>query len=158
MFGSSYVLAALVFVVCVCGAGYAGWHERDKLAVAETQRVVAEAAQKAAEAKQQNAEVSQKVVTVYKDRIVKIREVPPEVQHEVQVIRDSGCVVSREWVRLHNDAAGSEAPTTAGVDDSAACADAIEAVRANYKAARENAAQLEALQEWAKGVSSTSAP
>jgi hypothetical protein len=155
MIGGSYVVAALVFVLAICGAGFTGWHERGKRADAEMASVVAQAAQKVAEAKQQNAEVSQKVVTVYKDRIVKIREVTPEVQHDVQVIRDSGCTLPAEFVRIYNDSAGYETPTPAGVDGplGITCADAVEIARANNKEAREREAKLSALQSWAEGVS-----
>jgi hypothetical protein len=151
--GYSYVLAAFLLVVAVGGAFFGGYHERGKRADAEIAAIHADAEKKVAQARQQNAEVSQKVVTVYKDRIVRIREIPPEVQHEVQVIRESGCRLPSEFLRLHNDAAGSEVKPPIGADDTASCADAIETIRANLIASRENAEQLTALQEWAKGVS-----
>lgn len=152
----TYVVAALVFILALGASAYGGWHNRDLRAVAEKRADQAEAAQKVAEAKQQNAEVSQKVVTVYKDRIVKIREVPPEVQHDVQVIHDSKCVLPPEWVRLHDHPFRGESATPADTDgaaDSVTCVEAIETVRANYIRAQDNAAKLEALQDWAKGVS-----
>jgi hypothetical protein len=153
--GGSYVVAALVFVLALAGAAYEGWHQRDRLAVAEIGSIRSEAETKVAKAEKLAAETSERVVIRYKDRIQTIRVVEPEVAHEVQVIRDSKCVLPREWVRLHDAGAGvpSQAPGSA---DAAAseidCATAIETVRENYTRAAENSAQLEALQEWVKGV------
>jgi hypothetical protein len=155
MIGGQYVLAAFLLVVAVGGAFVGGYHERGKRADAEIAAIHADAEKKVAQARQQNAEVSQKVVTVYKDRIVRIREVPPEVQHDVQVIRESDCKLPAAWVRLHDDATGSEVDPAARIDGEATipCAAAIEIVRENYTRSRENSEQLAALQEWAKGVS-----
>lgn len=147
------MVAALVFVLALCGAGFTGWHERGKRADAEMEAARADAAQKVAEAKEQNAEVSLKVVTVYKDKIVKIREVTPEVQHDIQVIRESDCKLPSMFLRLYNDAAGSQVNPPIGPDDTAACSDAIATLRSNLFASRENAEQLKALQAWAEGVS-----
>lgn len=152
----TYVVAALVFVLALAGAGYQGWHQRDRLAVSELNSIKAEAAAQVAKAEKRAAETSERVVIRYKDRVQVIREVPPEVEHEVQVIRNSKCVLPAEWVRLHDAGAGvpSQAPgTTDGEAATVDCATAIETVRENYTRARENAAQLEALQDWAKGVS-----
>jgi hypothetical protein len=152
MIGGPYVLAALLFVVAIAGAGYEGWHQRGKQADAEKAAILAEAAQKVAEAKQQNAEVSQKVVIQYRDRIKVVREVSPDVQHDVQVIKSSDCKLPPEFLRLYNESTGSESQPAIGADDSAACADAIATLRENNQRARENAEQMKALQAWAEGV------
>ena len=153
---TTYVVAALVFVLALAGAGYEGWHQRDRLALAEIGAIKSELEAKVAKAEKLAAETSERVVIRYKDRVQVIREVPPEVEHEVQVIRDSKCVLPAEWVRLHNAGAGVPSQTPGTTDGEAAtvdCATAIEVVRENYARSRENAAQLEALQDWAKGVS-----
>lgn len=152
MIGGQYVLAALLFVVAVGGAGYEGWHQRGKQADAEIRAIQAQAEKEVAQAKQQNAEVSQKVVIQYRDRIKVVREVSPDVQHDVQVIRESGCRLPPEFLRLYNESAGSENQPAIGADDSAACADAIATLRENNLRSRENAEQLKALQAWAEGV------
>lgn len=149
------MVAALVFVCSVVGAGLYGYHERGKRADAEIAALKSEADKAVAQAREQAAKVSEKVVIQYRDRVVKIRETPPEVAHEVQIIRDSDCRLPREWVRLHDAAASGEDPAPGGIDETPAnvdCAGAIEVVRENYLRSRENAEQLKALQAWAEGV------
>ena len=156
MIGGTYVVAALVFVLAICGAGFTGWHERGKQADAEISAIKSGLEAKVAQAQKLAAETSERVVIRYKDRVQIIHETAPEVEHDVQVIRQSDCTLPAEFVRLHNAGAGVPSETPAGADDASqtiSCADAIETIRANYEAARANAAQLEALQEWAKGVS-----
>jgi hypothetical protein len=149
------VVAALVFVLALCGAGYTGWHQRAKLADAEISAIRSELETKVAKAEKLAAETSERVVIRYKDRIQTIRVVEPEVQHDVQVIAASDCKLPSSFVRLHDAGAGVPSQTPAGADDPAAipCSVAIETIRENYKAARENAEQLEALQAWVAGVS-----
>ena len=152
----TYVVAALVFVLALAGAGWEGWHQRGRLAEAEIASIRSEAETKVAQAEKRAAETSERVVIRYKDRIQVIRETAPEVAHDVQIIRDSKCVLPAEWVRLHDAGAGVPSQASAGVDDASQtidCATAIETVRRNYAAARENAAQLDALQAWVSGVS-----
>lgn len=151
--GVPYVVAALVFVLSCVGSYALGWKHRGKQAEAEIAAIHADLGEKLAKAQEKAAEVRERVVIQYRDRIQVIREVPPEVTHEIQVIRDSGCVVPAQWVRLHDAGAGVVPEAAAGADEPASCADAIEAIRANYTSARENAAQLEALQAWAAGIS-----
>ena len=156
MIGGTYVVAALVFVLAICGAGFTGWHERGKQADAEISAIKSGLEAKVAQAQKLAAETSERVVIRYKDRVQVIHETAPEVEHDVQVIRKSDCTLPAEFVRLHNAGAGVPSETPAGADDAAqtvTCATAIETIRSNYEAARANAAQLEALQEWAKGVS-----
>ena len=156
MIGGTYVVAALVFVLAICGAGFTGWHERGKQADAEISAIKSGLEAKVAQAQKLAAETSERVVIRYKDRVQIIHETAPEVEHDVQVIRQSDCTLPAEFVRLHNAGAGVPGETPVGADDASqtvSCADAIETIRANYEAARANAAQLEALQEWAKGVS-----
>ena len=154
--GGSYVLAALVFVLAVAGAGITGWHERGKQADAELAAIKAEAQTKVAQAQKLAAETSERVVIRYQDRVKVIREVPQEVVHEIEVIRQSKCVLPAEWVRLHDAGAGIPSQAPGSADDPAqaiSCADAIETVRRNYEAARLNAEQLAALQDWIASVS-----
>lgn len=150
--GSAYVVAGLVFVLALAGAGFEGWHQRDRLAVAEIGAIRSQAEKEVADEKAKAAQVSEKVVIQYRDRIKVVRETVPEVVHDIQVIRDSDCRVPAEFVRVHNDAAGSPPEPAAGTDGTASCAEAIETIRANYQTAREQAEQLKALQDWVSGV------
>lgn len=157
MFGGSYVVAALVFVLAVAGAGIQGWHLRGKQADAEIAAIRSDLAAKVSAAEAKAAKVESRVVIQYRDKIIQVEKIGPEVAHEIQIVRDSGCVLPPEWVRLHDAGAGSDVQAPAGADaaaEGASCADAIETVRANYLAARENAEQLRALQAWAAGISS----
>ena len=152
----TYVVAALVFLASIIGAHEYGYHRASKVCDAQIQSIRADLETKVAQAQKLAAETSERVVIRYKDRVQIIHETAPEVAHDVQVIRQSDCTLPAEFVRLHNAGAGVPGETPAGADDAAqtiSCADAIETIRTNYEAARANAAQLEALQEWAKGVS-----
>lgn len=152
-----YALAA-AGIVALGALGYGKYQSvRADRAEAEFVAYKAQAEAESEKLKARAAEVRTVVVTEYKDRIVKIEKPEPvEVVREIAVIRNSPCKLPAAWVRLH-DAATSDGPETpAGTDDAAEvpCADAIEAVRENYKRSRANAAQLEALQKWAASVSS----
>ena len=154
--GGSYVVAALVFVLAICGAGFTGWHERGKQADAEISAIKSGLEAKVAQAQKLAAETSERVVIRYKDRVKIIHETAPEVEHDVQVIRQSDCTLPAEFVRLHNAGAGVPGEASSGTDDSAdsiGCAEAAEVIQQNYQACRVDQERLSALQEWAKGVS-----
>lgn len=155
MIGGPYALAAVAVLVAT-SLSFAGCeHQRAKAAKAELVAYKAEAAANSAKAEAKSAVVSEKVVVKYRDRIKEVRVVGPEVVREIEIIRESGCKLPREWVRLHDSATGQGPEAPGGADGSAevSCAAAIEAVRENYQRSRENAAQLEALQAWAASVS-----
>ena len=151
----TYVVAALVFLASIIGAHEYGYHRASKVCDAQIQSIRAELETKVAQAQKLAAETSERVVIRYKDRVQIIHETAPEVEHDVQVIRKSDFTLPAEFVRLHNAGAGVPSETPAGTDESTetvSCADAIETIRANYEASRENSAQLEALQEWARAL------
>jgi hypothetical protein len=153
---TKYAVIALVVIVALMGAAYSGWHQRDRLAVAEISAIKSDLETKVAQAQKLAAETSERVVIRYQDRVKVIREVPQEVVHEIEVIRQSKCVLPAEWVRLHDAGAGVSSQAPGAVDDAAEevdCATAIEVVRENYARSRENAEQLAALQEWISSVS-----
>ena len=140
------MVAALVFVLAICGAGFTGWHERGKQADAEISAIKSGLEAKVAQAQKLAAETSERVVIRYKDRVQVIHETAPEVEHDVQIIRQSDCTLPAEFVRLHNAGAGVPSETPAGADDAAqtiSCATAIEVIRENYQRSRENSAQLD---------------
>ena len=54
---TTYVVAALVFVLALAGAGYEGWHQRDRLALAEIGAIKSELEAKVAKAEKLGVEV-----------------------------------------------------------------------------------------------------
>jgi hypothetical protein len=130
---------------------------RADTAISELASYKAQAEAESEKLRAKAAEVRIEVVTKYVDRVKTIRVPEPvEVVREIQVIRDSGCVLPGEFRVLHDSAAkGSGAEAAPGANDRApvACDVAIEIIRENYRRHHENAAQLGALQEWAASVS-----
>lgn len=158
MIGSPYVLVA-VGVVVVGALGYGAFeHQRYLRSEANLVAYKAQAEAETQKLRAKAAEVRIEVVTKYVDRVKTIRVPEPvEVVREIEVIRNSGCVLPGEFRVLHDSATqGSGAKASAGTDVSPApvdCATAIEVIRENYKRSLENSAQLGALQEWAASVS-----
>jgi hypothetical protein len=153
----AYVVGAIVALAALIGAHEVGHARGLKVGRAELAAYQAQAEAESEKLRARAAKVETKVVIQYRDRVQKIR-VPEtvEVVREIEVIRQSGCVLPPEFRLLHDGATGSSSEATGGANDSAApvdCATAIEVIRENYRRARENAAQLEALQEWAESVS-----
>lgn len=154
----TYALAALG-LVAVVGFGYGKYQSvRADRTEAEFSAYKSQAEAESEKLRAKAAEVRVEVVTQYRDRVREIRVPEPvEVVREIQVLRDSGCVLPGAFRLLHDSAAtGASGEAPGGTDDAAeiSCAAAIEGVRENYKRSRENAAQLEALQKWAASVSS----
>lgn len=153
-----------VYVVAVVGIAFAGLgiyakvqHHRAESAIAGLAAYKAEAEAEAAKLREKAAKVETKVVIQYRDRVKEIRVPEPvEVVREIEIIRNSGCVLPGAFRSLHDRAAkGSRVEAPAGVNDPApvTCDVAAEIIKENYKRAEENAAQLKALQEWAASVS-----
>lgn len=153
-----YVLAGIGIVV-VGALGYGAFeHQRYLVAKADLVAYQAQAEAEAQKLRAKAAEVRIEVVTKYVDRVKTIRVPEPvEVVREIEVIRNSGCVLPGEFRVLHDSAAtGSGTKAATGANDAPApvdCATAIEVIRENYKRSRENAIQLESLQQWAASVS-----
>lgn len=128
-------------------------HERGKW-----ETVQAANALHAAQVGQKRAEVTTTVLTRYIDRVrtvrVKSETITKEVPIYVTKTDDSRCVVNNGFVRLHNAAAANELPgSTSGANESpasVALSTVAETVAENYGTCHENAAQLEALQEWVR--------
>lgn len=152
-----YVLAAIAVLV-MGSVGVAGCeHQRARAAVADLATYKAQSEAESAKLRAKAAEVTERVVIQYRDRIKEVRVIEPEVQHEIQVIRESGCVLPGAFRLLHDSATGAANEAPAGADAAPApvdCATAAETIRENYARARENAAELKALQEWAASLSS----
>ena len=110
--------------------------------------------------RERQAEATVKVVTQYVDRVRFVREkgdtIIKEVPVYVPVQADAACTINRGFVRLHDAAAAGELPEPARDADAASAGIALSAVAgtltANYQTCHENAVQLRALQEWARGA------
>jgi hypothetical protein len=97
-------------------------------------------------------------VTAQRERVV-TRTITERIPVYVPVEADARCVVPTGFVRLHDAAAVgdlSAVPESAGVADDGpsglALSDVAEVVADNYGSARQNVAQLKALQEWVRGM------
>lgn len=154
-----------IYVVAAVGIAFAGLgiyakvqSHRADAAISEIAAYKAQAEAESAKLRAKAAEVSERVVIEYRDRVKTIRvPTPVEVVREIQVIRDSGCTLPGEFRSLHDSAAApspsGQAPAGTDVPAAVPCDVAVEIIRENYARHHENAAQLEALQEWVKGVS-----
>jgi hypothetical protein len=155
--GGAYVVLAAAISFAGLGLYAKIQYHRAEAAISGFASYKAQAESESAKLRAKAAEVRIEVVTKYVDRVKTIRVPEPvEVVREIEIIRDSGCVLPGEFRVLHDSAArgGTEAP--AGANDSSSpvdCATAIEVIRENYKRSSENSAQLGALQEWAASVS-----
>lgn len=114
--------------------------------------------------KVEQAEATTQVVTQYVDRVQVVRQKGADIIKEVPVYvtkeADSGCVVPRGFVRLHDAAAAGSLAGPTGSTDAAPAGIALSSVAAtvtdNYERCRENSTQLESLQEWIKREQSAS--
>ena len=114
----------------------------------------------AAAIRERQAQSTVKVVTQYVDRVRVVREkgdtIIKEIPVYVPVQADAACSINRGFVRLHDAAAAGELPEPARDADAASAGIALSAVAgtltANYQTCHENAVQLRALQEWARGA------
>jgi hypothetical protein len=145
-----YQIAAVVFLVA--GAFSGGYIKGSARADAEIARAAAEAQAQIAELQTQQTTTNTQIVTKYVDRV---RTVLVEKDHNAQLIANlptSSLKLANRWVYLHDVAAtGGNADTTRAVDAAASPFtdnDALRTVSDNYSTCRQNAQQLEALQQW----------
>ncbi len=104
-------------------------------------------------------EITERVVTQYKDRVVKGATVTKTITNEVTKYVESkplamACLLDMRWVRLHDAAALGAVPPAAEPTDAApgttSAASALPTVTDNYAKANRNADRLEALQGWVR--------
>src|SRR5574343_286494 len=145
-----YGLAAALFALAVMGAGVIGYGKGSASRnpeIAELKASIEVSRELAKRAERKAAETAAQVVTVYKDRVKVIRETIPGETQLVEVIRrDSTCDLPPSFRVLHDTAAGSPTPQDSAEPVGAAVA--AQTIAENYRAARENAAKLEALQSY----------
>lgn len=149
----------LIYAVVAAGlffAGYMKGSESRNDEIAKLTAAIQIATNKAKELMDRDPIIEKEIVVQYRDRIVKVREVEPEIRSQVEVIREKhpGCVLPPEFRLLHDTAASGSppAPSAAGADGPAEvpCDVAAETIARNYQASRENAEQLKSLQEWVR--------
>ena len=112
----------------------------------------------AAQVGQKRAEVTTTVLTRYVDRVRAVRGKSETITKEVPIYvnqnDDHRCIINNGFIRLHNAAAANELPSsTSGANEaptSVALSTVAKTVAENYGTCHENAAQLEALQEWVR--------
>jgi hypothetical protein len=145
-----YQIAAVVFLVIgAFGCGYLRGLDRADVEIA---RAALEAQAKIAELQTHQADTNTQVVTKYVDRV---RTVLVENNHNAQLIANlptSSVKLPNRWVYLHDVAAtGGNAEAARAVDATASTFtdnDALRSISDNYSTCRQNAHQLEALQQW----------
>jgi len=150
-------LALAALAVALIGFG---WVKGASRVQAQWDAAVQQQTLQAAVARERQAQTTVKVVTEYVDRVRVVREkgdtIIKEVPIYVPVQADAACTINRGFVRLHDAAAAGELPDSARDSDAAATGIALsavaETVAANYQTCHENAEQLRALQEWARGA------
>lgn len=145
-----YQIAAVAFLIA--GAFGGGYIKGSARADAEIARAAAEAQAQIVELQTQQATTNTQIVTKYVDRV---RTVLVENNRNAQLIANlpsSSIKLANRWVYLHDVAAtGGNADTTRAVDAAASPftdSDALRTISDNYSACRQNAQQLEALQQW----------
>ncbi len=145
-----YGLAVALFALAVIGAGAVGYSKGSASRnpeIATLEASIATSKELARQAERKAAETAAQVVTVYKDRVKVIRETVPGETQLVEVIRrDSTCDLPPSFRVLHDTAAGSPTPQDSAEPVGAAVA--AQTIAENYRAARETAAKLEALQAY----------
>lgn len=152
---TTYVLVALLALAALVGAHEVGFRRASAVGESRLATYQADAQAKSEALQAKAARVETKVVIQYRDRVKEIRVVDPEVKREIEVIRNSGCVLPPAFRVLHDRATGAGVETPAGANEPSEvpCDLAAETILENYNRARENAEQLKALQEWAASVS-----
>ena len=145
-----YQIAAVVFLVAAAFSG--GYIKGSARAEAEIARAAGEAQAQIAELQTHQATTNTQIVTKYVDRV---RTVLVEKNQNAQLIANlptSSIKLPNRWVYLHDVAAtGGNADTSRAVDAATSTFtdnDALRAVSDNYSSCRQNASQLEALQQW----------
>ena len=151
------LLALAAFSVALIGFGWVkgAGHVQTQWDAAIQQQTL-----RAAAIRERQAQATVKIVTQYVDRIRVVREkgdtIIKEVPVYVPVQADAACTINHGFVRLHDAAAAGELPEPARDADAASAGIALSAVAgtltANYQTCHENAVQLRALQEWARGA------
>ena len=137
-----------------------GWIKGASHVQARWDAAIQQQALQTAAIRERQAQARVKVVTQYVDRVRVVREkgetIIKEVPVYVPVQADAACSINRGFVRLHDAAAAGELPEPARDADAASAGIALSAVAgtltANYQTCHENAVQLRALQEWARGA------
>lgn len=133
-----------------------------RIAAAEARATSAEATAGGLRSELATAKATERVITRYVDRVQVITKQGATITREVPVYvtpqADAACVVPAGFVRLHDAAAAAEpVPSPAGAADARPSGVALSAVAGtvadNYTTCQATAAQLIALQDWARSVS-----
>jgi hypothetical protein len=143
-----------VFLTVLIGIG---WGLKGALNERQVLRQQVASQQESLKLATRHQQVTSKVITKYVQAKSAIKETTKYVTVEIEKrIPADACVLPPDWGLLHNNAATGDLsvpPPTGGADAApVASKEALGTITENYGAARENAAQLEALQQWINGV------
>jgi len=149
-----YKIAAAVFLlISAFGIGYMKGVYRADAIIAEA---AVKANEKIAELERKNTEISNNVVTKYVDKVRVVKEREYVYLGQAQNNVPGQFNLSSGWLYLHDSAAsGSDADPTRASDASASAVrdnQALGVVLRNYSTCRENAHQLESLQQWIRDM------
>ena len=155
-----YVVGAAVAVGLLVGSyfkGYANGSASRNEEIVALQTSIESAKQSAIAAEKRAQEAAQKVRIEYRTKVETVIQEREAARELIEVVRrDAGCDLPPSFRVLHDSAAGYPADKTAPGTVSAA--QAAETVADNYAAARENAARLEALQNYIAQIQDAKPP
>lgn len=152
---SSYkIIAFFVGALALAGTSYYYGHNHAKTAAdLKYDKILREAENQVADLRQQLSVAEGKVVTVYVDKIIKVKEIEYVYINKSKNV-PSKCELSNGWVSLHDSAATGSEPDSTGVADASSSGikdnQALETVVSNYSTCQRNAEQLKSLQEWVR--------
>jgi hypothetical protein len=149
-----YKIAAAVFLlIAVFGIGYMKGSSRADVIIAEAG---AKASEQIAELERKNSEISNTVVTKYVDKVRVVKEREYVYLGQAQTNVPSQFNLSAGWLYLHDfGAKGSDADATRASDATTSTIrdnTALGVVLKNYSTCKENANQLETLQQWIRDM------
>lgn len=155
-----WIIKLVAAVVLAIGLFWFGWSKGSDSVQAEWDADKVRVAALFAAEKERTAAVSVETITRFVDRVRIIKGKSETIIQEVPVYvtaqADADCTINNGFVRVHDAASAGTLPPAPGDTDAAASAiklsDVGQTVAENYGLYHEVAAQLEALQDWIKGV------
>lgn len=152
---SSYkIIAFLLGILALAGTSYYyGYTTAKTAADLKYDKILQAAENQVADLRQQLSVAEGKVITVYVDKIIKVKEIEYVYINKSKNV-PSKCELSNGWVSLHDSAATGSEPDSTGVIDAAPSGikdnQALETVVSNYSTCQRNSEQLKSLQEWVR--------
>lgn len=145
-----YKILAVMFVVGgAFGAGYKKGTDAGEVMI---QKAANEAEQLKIELEKEQANIKERVVTEYKDKIVKVKEREVIMQNAAETQVPGKYYLSNGWIYLHDAGVKGDEINPDKVSDSADSSfkenQALGTVLSNYSTCLQNSQQLVSLQSW----------